>query len=619
MSYISNNNYVQKGRGLWPPEPLQAIKVKNPYTTDNFLYHHPEYKSVAPEKWEYIYGITLYPYRGNGFIVIVTSLETYKDDNLRKYVPQEVTSIKNKLKSKFKKTPLMLIWQNSSKWQYIDRKELDDNSVHKEGLVKEITSGINKGLVDSVTGEVGDLKSENIVPDLGKYNENIKFGGVKNCDNLEDMNFKSILGEKGNLLLNELFLEIVLTDKDSYDIGGGMETGDGDFVDNSTALNSIKEDLIKNEIPSNETMITSTFSLTQLMDKEHDLKLVGEDIINHLKKRKEIADNSDHKDYEKYKYFNVIKGLQAKMADGYLHFWRYPVSADVSREAIINSDGYGSLELDQHYGPTDYITKALLESTVVDKETMDKYRSNSLDVRDKEEVEKKIESVRLKHYQLHYNQRIQYDTLKYLLFRNKLQMGIEQDREQLKEAELILKQEYVIGIQPSPKYIMWFLERLLMLWYYDKTLNHYVRRIKVLLNLYRAKDSEGFNKRNGVLPVIAVYPRYGIYAAKKVLSKLKEYFPLHNEYSWDCSNPTFFVKDCCLFHYTNGALDMKMYYLNVLKASNKSLDNYSYNSSLTRFNNTPHVGHKRDENHNELLFRAKHGEVKEEQKRTEPK
>jgi hypothetical protein len=168
----------------------------------------------------------------------------------------------------------------------------------------------------------------------------------------------------------------------------------------------------------------------------------------------------------------------------------------------------------------------------------------------------------LKFFKWSYGIPIDYDTLKFVLFQNSYQQKVNTSNEQLQEAELILSQEYLVSLQPEPSYLMSTLKRLIELWYADPILNANIRKIKVLVNQYRSRNSEIFNIKNGILPSIVVFPKYGSKSARLVISKISYYFSLYKTLGWSCSNPSYFVKLDNLIYYTNGAVDLKIYYRN---------------------------------------------------------
>ena len=169
---------------------------------------------------------------------------------------------------------------------------------------------------------------------------------------------------------------------------------------------------------------------------------------------------------------------------------------------------------------------------------------------------------KLEHFKWSYGIPIDYDTLKYVLFQNSYQQKVNKSTDQLQEAELILSQEYLISLQPEPQYLMFTLKRIIEMWYADPVLNANIRKIKVLINQYRSRNSETFNKKNGILPSIVVFPKYGYKSARVVISKINYYFSLYKTLGWSCSNPSYFVKLDNLHYYTNGAVDLKLYYRN---------------------------------------------------------
>lgn len=187
----------------------------------------------------------------------------------------------------------------------------------------------------------------------------------------------------------------------------------------------------------------------------------------------------------------------------------------------------------------------------------------------------------LKFFDWQYNSPIDYSTLKYVLFNNKVQLDSETDSAQRKEAEKIFSQEYLIGIQPHPKYQMWALKRMLIAWYADDTLHSNVRKIKVLINQWRSRNEQPYNKKNGTLPSIVIYPKYGSASAKLVLTKVTYFFSVYKETAWECSQPSWFDKINPLIYFTNGTIDLKMYYNRVKEGYNLTVGNSSFDKDMT--------------------------------------
>lgn len=174
---------------------------------------------------------------------------------------------------------------------------------------------------------------------------------------------------------------------------------------------------------------------------------------------------------------------------------------------------------------------------------------------------------------------IDYDTLKYLVFQSDFQRGLKRDIEEQKDAEKIFSQEYLISLQPEPKYQMWCLTRLIMAWYGDKELQYNIRKIKILINQWRAISDQEFNRKYGTLPSIVVYPKYGKNSAKLVLSKISQYFLLYQNIGWKSSTPSYFVKVNDLLWYTNGSIDLKLYF----RRSLRSYDGKTQNTMFDKY------------------------------------
>ena len=190
----------------------------------------------------------------------------------------------------------------------------------------------------------------------------------------------------------------------------------------------------------------------------------------------------------------------------------------------------------------------------------------------------------LKYFNWQRNKPINYDTLKYVIFQNNFQQNLDGNIEQKKEAENILSQEYVIALQPSPIYQLWALKKFIMIWYGDSEIEPHIRKVKVLINQFRADPTQEYNKKNGILASILIYPKYGSDSAKIVLSKLNYYFSLYvdeNDISnskyqnvqWNDSKPIYFIKKNSLLYYTNGSLELKNYIKDSMSSNNMLLNN----------------------------------------------
>ena len=185
---------------------------------------------------------------------------------------------------------------------------------------------------------------------------------------------------------------------------------------------------------------------------------------------------------------------------------------------------------------------------------------------------------------------IDYQTLKHIIFQNEFQKSIAINQNQKLEAEQILALENIIAIQPKPEYQLWCVKRLLMIWYADKEIQYLIRKIKILINQYRADPTKKYNQENGILPSIVIYPKYGRVALKAVLSKIRYYFSMYvdedsntkSDINWVDSKPSYFIKDNELIFHTNGSTDIKLYIQDSVN-NNSTVIIDSFNENMTKF------------------------------------
>lgn len=175
----------------------------------------------------------------------------------------------------------------------------------------------------------------------------------------------------------------------------------------------------------------------------------------------------------------------------------------------------------------------------------------------------------LKIFASQYGNPINYKILSSVILENKTPLQLQSSRDTVLEALNILAQDYYICLQPRPEYLLWTLTRLILCWYSDPELNDNIFKIKVLINLYRARGIKEFNQDTGVQPVILIIPKYGRQRALKILSQLSYYFFPYKNVGWKDSNPSYFNKSDDLIHYTNGSIDLKKYIQYLIKSKNK--------------------------------------------------
>lgn len=386
------------------------------------------------------------------------------------------------------------------------------------GTSQESVEHIKSPFKETVETQHNDLPQipQKLVKPLNHENlsETIYDDKPTNCSGIEDVKFDYLLTHTGDPDLNNLFAD----DKVIVEI-----TETPFITPNAYEMDKIKSELDMN-YPINEDnlhlVVNASVAINNVISTKEDEINEGNKIINWIRNQYNTQDNV------------LVKDLKMFIHNGYVHLVRMGLGAS---SKIPNKFGIMS--------GRDTITKELVGD--------------------------------LKYFQWQYDIPIDYDALKYVLFHNEFQNELGQDIEQQKEAEKILAQEYLITLQPIPKYVMWCLKRLIDCWYADVTLQNSIRKIKVLINLYRAKGEEEYNKKHGILPIIVVYPKYGSMYARTVIKKLNDYFMFQMPNGWKCASPSYFRKINNILYYTNGAIDLKDYYRNVLNKSN-NVNNESF-------------------------------------------
>lgn len=153
----------------------------------------------------------------------------------------------------------------------------------------------------------------------------------------------------------------------------------------------------------------------------------------------------------------------------------------------------------------------------------------------------------------------------------------------MQEAELILSQEYIIALTPEPRYQLWCVVRLIKLWFGDIDLQNNIRKIKLIVNQWRTRADQRYNKQNGIRFSIGIYPRYGKKSASIVLKKVMYYFSLYFQaVGWKNNPPSYFKIMNDLVSYTNGSQSLKLYYRRISEMNRESSGAFSTN--LTKIN-----------------------------------
>jgi hypothetical protein len=130
----------------------------------------------------------------------------------------------------------------------------------------------------------------------------------------------------------------------------------------------------------------------------------------------------------------------------------------------------------------------------------------------------------------------------------------------MEEIEVLLGMEYFIALNPEPEHSLFILKRLIVAWYADPELLISIRKIKYLVNHYRARSDVNINKNIlPTLPMIVIYLRYGVRFFSMALSKINYYFTNYVYLGWDRNMPDYYIRHNNLVYYANGSTDVKRY------------------------------------------------------------
>jgi hypothetical protein len=238
------------------------------------------------------------------------------------------------------------------------------------------------------------------------------------------------------------------------------------------------------------------------------------------------------------------------------------------------------------------ITQELLEDDlmrdfkVVESEDSEEDEYLTRVPRTKEEL---AEVPSLYYYDWQYDQPIDHNQLKMALYTTQNASALfEEDRLRLKEAELILSQEYFIALNPEPRYQIWTFEKLIKLWYADSVLEAEIRMIKMLVNTFRANAGKRYNRENGVKPMIVIYPRYGKRSTTNIVQRLAYWFALHESaIAWKNNPPSYYKQMNDLIAYTNSNNTIKVYYRRLIdRNGEKKNKNSPYVDGFSRIRDT---------------------------------
>ena len=188
-----------------------------------------------------------------------------------------------------------------------------------------------------------------------------------------------------------------------------------------------------------------------------------------------------------------------------------------------------------------------------------------------------------------YYKPIDYNILLPIILENKTHEDVKINKSMIEEALKILSQEYIICFQPNVNVLLWTITRIIISWYSDPKLYQNIFKIKILINLFRARGNKEFNKDQGILPIIQIFPKYGKKNAIQVLSHLSYFFFPYKKLGLESSEPNWFDKIDNLMYYTNGSLELKKY-INYLLDINEKFTN-PLTTDMNQIN-TPFIDNK---------------------------
>ena len=474
------------------------------------------------------------------YLVVLLNDNSYLDQELQntKYNKKGLAILKNNYKWKQNNTPYIKS-NNISDVNNIAKKYIEfKNNINQFGgnyeqptiqsvIVPTQQPTIQSVIVPTQQPIIEPFEVTQEMMPVNELTETIYDQRPSNCSGVDDIKFDYILTENDDPDINNLFAD----DKTIFHITEKQFTQ----PDNNKRIELQKKLDFILPVNPNELgiVINASIAIDQVIRKKEDEINEGNKIIDWIKKQFNTKENE------------IIKGLKLFIHNGYVHILR---------------EGLGAV--------------SIIPPKTGIRAGQDIVTYNNVD--------------QLKYFNWQYGLPIDYDTLKYVLFQNQYQQTIQQNDEQLKEAKKILGLEYLVALQPEPKYVMWTVKRLIECWYADIDLQNSIRKIKVLINQYRAKGLEDYNKKHGVLPIIVVYPRYGLVNAEIVIKRLLYYFWKQIPAGWKCSKPTYFIQINNFMYYTNGAIDLKLYFRNVVENSDQTFPNI-FSQKYTTINDSQRI------------------------------
>lgn len=150
-------------------------------------------------------------------------------------------------------------------------------------------------------------------------------------------------------------------------------------------------------------------------------------------------------------------------------------------------------------------------------------------------------------------------SLSQVILENKTIYDIEKNKLIIDKILDTLSEKYIICFQPDINVLLWTITRIILSWFSDKKLFTNIYKIKILVNLFRARTDKKFNREYGVQPIIQIFPKYGKKNALMVLSHLSYFFFSYKKLGFDGSKPDGFEKIDNLMYWTNASIELEKY------------------------------------------------------------
>ena len=153
-----------------------------------------------------------------------------------------------------------------------------------------------------------------------------------------------------------------------------------------------------------------------------------------------------------------------------------------------------------------------------------------------------------------YSKPIDYELLLQIILNSKTYNDVILNKNILEEVLKILSQDYIFCLQPKVDVLLWTITRLIISWFAEPKLFDNICGIKILINLFRARNIEELTIENEIKPIILIIPKYGKKIGLEISSRISYFLFPYKKLGWIDSEPFGFDKIDSLMYYINGSL-----------------------------------------------------------------